>query len=80
MAAKSRQDESDEDQDEDQEDQDEDQVDQGEDEPEEVADENDKAEHILGKRISVGLSPKLTKQLNRFADKTRRRGRASGLG
>lgn len=64
LAAKSRRDGADGDQDEDEED-------QGEDEPEEIADENGKAEHKFGKRITVGLSPKLTKKLNRFADKTR---------
>jgi hypothetical protein len=64
LAAKPRQDEADEDQDEDQED-------QGEDEPEEVVNENDDAEHKFGRQIRVGLSPKLTKKLNKFADKTR---------
>jgi hypothetical protein len=61
LAAKSRQDEADEDQDEDQED---------EDEPEEV-DETDEADSKFGKQISVGLSPDLTKKLNRLADNAR---------
>jgi hypothetical protein len=68
LAAKSREDDADEDQD--KEEGDEGQEDEDQDEPEE-ADENDKAEHKFGKRITVGLSPKLTKKLNRFADKTR---------
>ena len=61
LAAKDKADEDLDDDDEDNEDQD---------KPEE-ADENDEAEHKLGKQIVVGLSPKLTKKLNRFADKTR---------
>jgi hypothetical protein len=64
LAAKSVRDGADEDQDEDQEG-------QGEDEPEEMADKNGESEHKFGKRITVGLSPKLRKKLNRFADKTR---------
>jgi hypothetical protein len=68
LAAKSPEDDADEDQDKDE--GDEGQEDEDQDEPEE-ADENDKAEHKFGKRITVGLSHKLTKKLNRFADKTR---------
>jgi hypothetical protein len=61
-AAKSPPDEVDEDRD--------DEDDEDQDKPEE-ADENDETESKLGNRIRVGLSPKLTKKLNRFADKTR---------
>jgi hypothetical protein len=63
LATKYRQDEDDQDQD----------VDEGgedQDEPEE-ADEKNKPDSKFGKQISVGLSLKLTKKLNRFADKTR---------
>jgi hypothetical protein len=63
LDTKSRQAQADEDQDEDQEVED-------EDEPEEV-DENGEAEHNFGKQISVGLSPKLTRKLSCFADRTR---------
>jgi hypothetical protein len=64
LAAKSRQDEADEDQ------EDQDGDNRHEDAPEE-ADENVEAERKFGKQIRVGFSPKLTKKLSRFADKTR---------
>jgi hypothetical protein len=63
LAAKHRQDEDDRDQDDDENGED-------QDEPEE-ADETRKPDSKFGKLISVGLSPKLTEKLNKFADKTR---------
>lgn len=64
LAAKSRQNGSDEDQ------EDQDGGDQDE-EASEEAEENVGAERKFGRQIRVGLSPKLTEKLNRFADKAR---------
>jgi hypothetical protein len=63
LAAEHRQDEDDPDNDDDEDGDD-------HDEPEE-ADEKGKRDSELGKQISVGFSPKLTKKLKRFADNTR---------
>src|SRR5258708_6347475 len=66
LAAESRQDS-----DQDRDDEDDGQEDDRREDETEETDESVEANHTFGRQIRVGLSPKLTKKLNQFADKTR---------